>query len=138
MRRAAENRAHSRALFEPSLLLKADVEKAAIPVERINGAVLLFSGKEDVGWPSTTMSDMVVARLRRFRHRWPFRHVAYDRAGHVFEEGYLPAPAFSAVQGGPAAGNAFAQSDSWNLVLRFLARNLSARYGARPSTRGAA
>lgn len=127
-RRVVENPAHSRAFFEPSLSLEADVEKAAIPVERIRGAVLLFSGKEDVAWPSTPMSDMVVARLRRFHHPWPFRHVAYDHAGHVFEEGYLPTPAFSAVQGGSAAGNAFAQSDSWRLVLRFLANNLSRRH----------
>lgn len=126
-RRVVADSARSRALFEPGLSQKEAVEKATIPVEHIHGAVLLFSGKEDVAWPSTPMSDMVVARLRLFHHRWPFRHVAYDSAGHVFEEGYLPTPAFSAVQGGTPAGNAYAQADSWRLVLKFLAKNLSAR-----------
>ncbi len=126
-RRVMADPAQSRALFEPALSQKALVEKAAIPVERIHGPVLLFSGKDDVAWPSTPMSDMVIARLRRFHYRWPFRHVAYDSAGHLFEDGYLPTPAFSAVQGGTPAGNAHAQADSWRLVLKFLADHLTPR-----------
>ena len=62
---------------------EAAVARAVIPVERINGPVLLISGRDDLTWPSTYMADQVVARLRQhgFRHR--VTHLAYDNAGHI-------------------------------------------------------
>src|SRR5262249_29685551 len=47
-----------RPLFEDGLKNKAAVEKARIPVEKVNGAVLLISGKDDRVWPSEAMSEM--------------------------------------------------------------------------------
>ncbi|RPJ54618.1 MAG: hypothetical protein EHM23_28545 [Acidobacteria bacterium] len=45
----------------PSLDNKEAVEKAVIPGEKINGPVLLVSGKDDRLWPSSAMVDMVIA-----------------------------------------------------------------------------
>lgn len=69
-----------------ALLLQdvATVEHAAIPVERINGPVLLFSGEQDEEWPSAAMSDMVMNRLASHHHPFPDQHTSYLDAGHAF------------------------------------------------------
>ena len=62
---------------------EAAVARAVIPVERINGPVLLTSRRDDLVWPSTYMADQVVARLRQHGFRHGVTHLAYDNAGHV-------------------------------------------------------
>ena len=47
------------------LLWSHAVEKAAIPVEKINGAVLaLISGRDDKLFPSSEMANLIIARLK--------------------------------------------------------------------------
>ena len=105
-------------------------EAAAIPVERINGPILLISGTHDGLWPSSALSDEVMRRLAAQRHPYPDRHLRYEGAGHVFSFPYLPTtvrearhPVTGAVLafGGDARSNHRAQVDSWPQVLRFLA-----------------
>lgn len=60
---------------------EAEIE-AQIPVERINGAVLLLSGKNDEAWPSTAMSDKVIDRLKKNRFEYYYEHIALD-GGHT-------------------------------------------------------
>src|SRR5439155_14386967 len=55
-----------------------------IQVEKIRGAVLLISGKDDCVWPSALMAERIVARLREHRHPFAYRHLSYDSAGHSF------------------------------------------------------
>jgi len=74
-------------LFQAVLANTAAVAKASIPVEKINGPVLLVSGNDDKLWPSTQMADMVMKRLAKARHPFPDRHLAYPGAGH-----YIPLP----------------------------------------------
>ncbi|MCA1592734.1 MAG: hypothetical protein LC754_08815 [Acidobacteria bacterium] len=88
---------------------------------------MLLSGKRDVSWPSYRMSEMVIGRLRKFRHKYPYQHLWYEDAGHTFEDGYLPSAQFSKTLGGTPGGNARAQADSWPKVLRFLKENLAHR-----------
>ncbi len=104
-------------------------EAAAIPVERIRGPVLLFSGKDDRLWPSVELASIAESRLLEHRHPHPVEHVSYDAAGHLIGHPYLPATIHSLVHtlrgdaialGGTNAGDAFAQADSWRRVLRFL------------------
>jgi len=102
------------------------VEQAAIPVERIQGPVLLISGQDDQLWPSAEMAEMILARLRNHQHRFVSRHLSYEGAGHAIRKAYLPmgdsttAARGRLVLGGTPEANARAQADSWPRVLQFL------------------
>jgi len=58
-------------------------EESIIPVEKINGPILLLSGKDDKIWPSATMSDMIEERLRAQGFQYEFDNVQYENAGHL-------------------------------------------------------
>jgi dienelactone hydrolase len=57
------------------------VAEARIPVERIQGAILLLSARRDRLWPSTDMSEQVVKRLKDSDFDHPYVHIPYD-TGH--------------------------------------------------------
>jgi hypothetical protein len=63
---------------EEALQDKARVEEAAIPVENIQGSVLLISGKRDSLWPATHMSEQIEKRLmaKAFEHH--YEHMTVD------------------------------------------------------------
>jgi dienelactone hydrolase len=104
--------------------------EAAIAVERINGPVLLVSGKDDAMWPSTLMAERALARLREHGHPYRDEHLAYADAGHTVSglPGVPSAPLPSRhpvaglvfAFGGTAAGVAAARQDVWPRILRFL------------------
>ncbi|MGH7940952.1 MAG: acyl-CoA thioester hydrolase/BAAT C-terminal domain-containing protein [Limisphaerales bacterium] len=103
------------------------VEKASIPVEKINGPILLISGNDDQLWPSTEMSDMVMARLKRMKHPFPDCHLAYPGVGHYIPLPTLPATvrSFGKEQlGGNTEATAAAALDSWTRTIEFLDENL--------------
>jgi pimeloyl-ACP methyl ester carboxylesterase len=54
------------------------MEAAAIPVERINGPILLISATRDEYWPSTEMSERIVKRLGAHGFSHEVRHVAVE------------------------------------------------------------
>jgi len=109
-------------------------QRAAIRVEQIRGAVLLISGRSDRVWPSTDMSNAVMARLDRNHFSWPHEHLAYDDAGHGIGRPYFSTMDLNHVRhpltgrfislGGTPAGTAKAREDSWRHVLAFLKKNL--------------
>ena len=70
-----------RKLHEVALQDRARVEEAAIPVENIQGAVLLISGKRDLLWPATYMSEQIEKRLIAKGFERHFEHITYD-TGH--------------------------------------------------------
>jgi dienelactone hydrolase len=115
----------------------AAAARAEIPVERINGPVLLISGREDRVWPSTLMADRVVARLRRTGFRHPVEHHAYAGAGHAIGRPYVPAADLTVPRANPSSGHfsmpggtaeatALASEDAWRKMLAFLERSLGA------------
>ena len=59
-----------RAAFQTMMRDEAAMARAAIPVERINGPVLLVSATRDEVWPSKEMADAMMRRLQAhgFRH----------------------------------------------------------------------
>jgi len=59
----------------------AKVEEATIPVEKVQGAILLVSAKKDKMWPSTMMSEQIMKRLKEKEFAYPYNHVAFD-TGH--------------------------------------------------------
>ncbi len=68
-------------IHEKALLDKGQAEKAAIPVEKIHGAVLLASGKHDNMWPSTYMCEQIISRMDSKGFGYPHSHLVFD-AGH--------------------------------------------------------
>jgi hypothetical protein len=110
--------------------------RAAIPVERIQGPVLLISGKDDQMWPSALMAERVMERLAAHGHPYRDAHLCYEDAGHAIGIPYMPAmPArphpvtgLTYAMGGTRAGTAFASADSWPRVLAFLAESLAPRH----------
>jgi len=63
---------------------------AEIPVERINGPVLLLSAEGDQVWPSNYLSDAAFHRLEERGHPWPFQHLAFPGASHNFGVPHFP------------------------------------------------
>jgi dienelactone hydrolase len=131
--------------FEASLAHDSTAA-AAIPVERINGAVLFVSGTEDGIWPSSTMAGMAIERLRQHRFRFHVEHARYEGAGHAIlmppyrigpvenpwpPESYHPPQwltsnggVASLQLGGTADGNRLARMDSWPRAVAFLKQHL--------------
>ena len=57
--------------------------RAIIRVEKINGPVLLFSGKDDRVWPSSLMADMIEKRITEANFKYSFQNIKYEEAGHL-------------------------------------------------------
>ena len=105
-----------------------------IPVERVNGAVLLISGRDDEVWPSTEMADAIMARLRQHRFAHPFVHLAYDHAGHGIGRPFTSTMELNSRRhpltgrimrmGGTPSGTARARADSWRRMLAFVDEHL--------------
>lgn len=108
------------------------VERATIPVEKIQGPVLLVSGTDDQMWPSSALADMAFERLDAHHHAYPYQHLKYDGAGHTILVPYgpstvrdvgLPVEGFDGrllSQGGSPKADAAAGVDAWRQTLTFL------------------
>jgi dienelactone hydrolase len=97
----------------------ATVRQAEIPVERINGPVLLICGKDDRLWPSGTLLQVAVRRLQA--HGRPYRYLCYPSAGHLIQPPYLPTQStIDSRFGGDPKGQEAADTDSWSRVLALL------------------
>lgn len=77
------------------------VKNAEIEVEKINGPILILSGKNDDQWPATSMSNKIIERLNKNNFKYYNKHIALN-GGHTaplehfnlvyeFLEKYLPA-----------------------------------------------
>ncbi len=113
----------TRAFYERALRDETAVAAARIPVERIEGPVLLISGTDDRLWPSTRLSEMAIERLEANEHPFPHEHLRYEGAGHMIAPpGYEPAVSWTNrfELGGSREADEFANADSWPRVLGFL------------------
>jgi len=112
----------------------AQRERAAIRVEKIKGAVLLISGRQDQVWNSSEMSEQVMARLRRNQFPYAYKHLSYDDAGHAIGRPYTSTMDLNDMRhpltgrvmhlGGTPEGTAHAREDSWRQMLAFLDEQL--------------
>jgi uncharacterized protein len=68
-------------MFEKALKNTQRVKMSEIPVEKIQGPILLVSFTQDQVWPSTFMSDQIMNRLHENNFLFHYEHVAYD-GGH--------------------------------------------------------
>jgi dienelactone hydrolase len=111
------------------------LRRAEIPVERIGGPLLMFSGKDDQIWPSDVFAGRVVERLKEHRFKHPVEHYSYEHAGHMIGRPYVPTSDVREVRlhpvskrpnmsGGTPEGQARANEDSWEKLLAFLDKYL--------------
>ena len=84
-----------RSYFGTQYADQADIARATIPVEKINGPVLLISGEDDALWPSTQLAQIAMDRLAQYQHPFPDKHLHYAGAGHLIGEPYLPTTALA-------------------------------------------
>jgi pimeloyl-ACP methyl ester carboxylesterase len=68
-------------MVEKALRNSGRVREATIPVENIQGPILLVSFTRDDVWPSVLMSEQIVGRLRDREFGYSCEHASYD-AGH--------------------------------------------------------
>ncbi len=110
------------------------VSQAFIPVENINGPILLLSGKDDQVWPSAMMGDMMAQRLGHHSFGFTFDHVQYEDAGHMISGNpkqpssqrqgkmEIDGKSYAYNFGGSPKGDYAAQQDASKRVFRFLSR----------------
>lgn len=119
-----------------------EAQRAEIQVERIRGALLLVSGKDDGVWPSAESAAKIVARLQQQRFPFPYESLVYEHVGHAITRPYMPTTNLNGQRnprsgrvvnrGGTPGGTAKAREDSWTKVLAFVGRALNA--DTRPGT----
>jgi dienelactone hydrolase len=109
------------------------VARTEIPVEKIQGAVLLISGKDDGVWESAPMAEKIVARLKQNHFTYRVESLTYDHAGHAIGRPYASTMNLSRRHpisgremhfGGTPSGTAKAREDSWHHLLEFIDHNL--------------
>jgi len=111
-------------LYAKGLLALDQHPDAIIPVEHINGPVMLVCGEQDTLWPSCPMVQQVANRLKAKGFSHPVTLLKYSDAGHaVFGP---PEPDGSekiqklAAYGGTPEGNQAARLDDWPKVMAFM------------------
>ena len=128
----------SRERFLKRMQDRGALARAEIAVERIDGPILLFSGKDDQLWPSDIFAARVVERLKARRFTHPVEHHSYENAGHAMTRPFVPTSDVRQVRvhplskrpimfGGTPEGQARANEDSWEKLLAFLDKYLRNR-----------
>lgn len=121
-------------LFRAALRNRAAVERAAIPIEKISGPVLLVSGGDDHLWPAAEMAEALVARAALKKFPSAIEHLNFPGAGHMLRYPHLPTtsrfsrnPHLRGARfsfGGNAPADAEAQSTAWRRSIDFLRAHL--------------
>jgi dienelactone hydrolase len=116
--------------FLAGLSDSAATSAAEIPVEGINGPVLLISGSDDQVWSASLLAEIAVRRLRERSHPFAVEHLCYEGAGHGImpprpypSSGAThfvhPVKGYDFEHGGSPELNAKASADSWERILKF-------------------
>ncbi len=106
-----------------------------IPVEKINGPVLLISAGADEMWPSQTMSEFIMKRLKDKGSKFfaESQHLNYKEAGHLIMTPWWPTTGQHAIHpvdkvdynfGGSPQADAHAGNASWEAIKIFLSHHL--------------
>ncbi|WP_247729178.1 alpha/beta hydrolase [Halovivax limisalsi] len=102
----------------------AERNRAAIPVEEIDGPVLLVSGGQDTIWPCAEMADRAAARLADHDHPRQFEHLENPDAGHAIRVPYRfdgeTDPGETHEYGGTYEANSLAAARAWHRTLSYL------------------
>jgi dienelactone hydrolase len=118
--------------FPPVPAGPAELDRVAIPVERIKGAVLLLSAGSDAMWPGAAYSQVAADRLARSQHPYPAEHRVLTGAGHGIagppgepSTGTTsPGPGVTFELGGTPAVTDAARAQAWQATVEFLQAQL--------------
>ena len=101
----------------------ADNPSAVIPVEDINGPLLLACGGVDQVWPSCPMAEAIINRLQAHRHPRPHVLLSYPHADHYIDS-LIPNIAYRipGTDDTDWKANMKARTQAWPAVLNFLRR----------------
>lgn len=118
--------------YEPALRSAGDdaLAAATIPVEEADAPIFLASATDDMVWPSTMLSERIVARLDANDYPYEYGHDAHTGGGHYIRLPYLPTAGTTkdeyVVYGGSQEANARASSGAWFETLSFFENTLGA------------
>lgn len=70
------------------LLEKGNTYEAIIPVEKINGPILMVSSLKDEIWPSKIHCETIVELLRKAHLKYEYKHITYEKSGHMLTVPY--------------------------------------------------
>lgn len=59
---------------------------SVIPVEKINGPILMLSVAKDTIWPSKESAELMSQRLEQKGFSYPFKHICYEHMSHMMLE----------------------------------------------------
>jgi acetyl esterase/lipase len=76
-----------RRMFEIALQNTTRVQRAVIPIEKINGPILLISAQNDQVWPSTFMCNQIMQRLQENNFGHIYDHIMIESKHDIFEDG---------------------------------------------------
>ncbi len=93
---------HHNQVFEIALQNHSRVKEARIPVEHIQGPVLLVSASQDQVWPSQDMCNQITRTLHEQNFKQRYEHIVIDSFHDVFE-----------------------RKTSWDMIFQFLMQNFS-------------
>jgi dienelactone hydrolase len=107
----------------------ATAAKAAIPVEKIGGPVLLISGTDDRIWPAGEFCTAIQARLKKAGFPHEVRHLSIENGGHgSCSPDLITANRGLLIDGDPSGGSPQADARggyrSWAEIIAFLHRYL--------------
>ncbi len=107
----------------------ATVEKAAIPVEKIQAPILLISGTDDQIWPAGEFCAAIMARLKKAGFLYEVKHLSNEKGGHSSCVPFLiTANRGLLIDGDPSGGSPQADARggyrSWKETIDFLRLHL--------------
>ncbi|HEY7449175.1 MAG TPA: SAM-dependent methyltransferase [Vicinamibacterales bacterium] len=120
-----------RPIYERGIENTSAVERAAIPVERATGPLLLVSGGDDNMWPAARMCEMVVERMRQHGRANAVGHLNYPAAGHSLFPPKAPSgapPPMPFDLGGSRDADRAAHAAAWPQIVAHLEQ------GRRPAS----
>jgi dienelactone hydrolase len=108
-------------MYDHDLGYQKHVLPPDIPIEKINGSILLISGDKDSQVESVRFGDLAVARLKENNFSFPYRHMITPGAGHLISFPYAQRAIEIEEGGGSPQANAQAAAAIWPVVLEYLA-----------------
>lgn len=106
--------------YEP--LVKNPKEEMVIPVERIQGPILLISGAMDSMWPAKIAADFLMKRLKEKNFTYEYQHLSYEHGSHFMVPMHLKSEKMFKAERKYKAESEAMKQDQMTKTLEFLKR----------------